>query len=168
MEIEIKPNVGRSMEDIIKERKEVECNDELAARIHRVFSQFQYDTNKIMDVAKILLDSDVDRGLIESIPERAFFGVCANSFEEKKEIVEEAMKAMMGAGITETDEKLTTKRARVTASKKYMDLIKMKLRYQRLEKDCRVLEEAMKMRKEVAQTRSANIRGDLRDPYLSK
>jgi len=169
MEI-LKPNVGKSMEDIISERKkQSHLPVQMYTLIKSVLDEFKYDGKHTADITRYILDSNVDMALEDCVPMKVFFGMCGNKFEQKEDAAAEKLKIILESGLTDQKQKITVQKGRIKNSKEYKKAIALKLTYSKLKKDCRTLEYAMEMRMEIARTRSANHRQAMSpSAYLNK
>ena len=163
----VRPNVGKSMEAIVNERrKKSRLPVHMASLIESLLVEFKFDESRTADVAKHVLDSDVDVALEDSVPMKVFFGMCANKYEEKEEAAAEKIRILIESGMNSSD-KITVQKGRAKSTPQYKELAAKKIRYHRMKSDCRTLEKAMEMRKDIAQTKSANYRLGLQQPNQS-
>lgn len=158
----VKPNTG---EDFMEKQCEGVKNQTLPGDMYALITdlliKFNYDEGKSHDVAKYILDADVDMALVDCVPMKSFFGMCANKFEEKEDWTNEKIKIMVESGLSDSKEKITVQKGKVKSSPEYRKLLAKKVRYARRKKDCRVLEGAMEMRLSMAQSRGANYRSGM-------
>jgi len=161
--MEIRPNVGNE-EDPLKKRIRTRLPNEMRQLIKNVLSQFKWNEKDTLDLTRYIIDSDVDQALEDSIPMKAFFGMLGNKYEQREEAIDHLMKTMIEKG-TGGKEKVTQQKGILKDTGKYKELLKKKLFYTRLKRDCRTLEKTMEMRKDLAQTRSANYRTGIKGPY---
>jgi len=155
----VRPNTGESFtEKQYNDSKNKALPKDMYLLITDLLKEFNYDEGRSHDVAKYVLDSDVDMALVDCVPMKAFFGMCANKYEEKEDWANEKLKIKVDSGVSNNKEKVTVQKGKVKSSAEYKMLIAKKIRYRHLKKDCRVLEEAMQMRLSMAQSRGANYR----------
>lgn len=126
--------------------------------IRDMLSEFKFDGQRAADVAQYVLGADIDMALEDCVPMKVFFGMVGNKYEEKQDAVAEQIKILLEGGVQDSKVKVTTQKGRIKSTKRYSQLMAKKLHYARLRRDCRVLEAAMEMRRDTAQTRSANYR----------
>lgn len=157
----VSPNVGqqgKSMEEIVEERKRNRLPEKMYELIRSVLVAFEYDEGKVADVTRHILNSDADVALEDCVPMKAWFGMCANKFEEKEEVAKELIKILTDSQVTGEKGKTTAQKAAARMSEEYKKLVAKRIRYCRLKQNCRVLEEAMEMRANIAQTKNKNLR----------
>lgn len=165
MERMLEPNLGKNTEQFFMEQGATPKNiskvlpESIVSLLRSVLSEFKFREKQVVDVTRHFLDVSTDVALEDSVPMKAFFGLSANYFEQKEEAADEKIKMILDAGIRSSSEKVTAQKAKVRNSQEYKKLIARKLYYRKLKKDARTLEESMKLRLSMAQTKSANLRG---------
>jgi len=159
-EKEVSPNVGFSMQNEFNQRRAAaQLPKSMHDLIHGMLKEFEFDVKRTHDVSRYILGANVDMALEDCVPLKAFFGMCANKYEEKHDAIAEEIKIMLEGGVqSSSKEKVTAQKGRIKNSKKYRILMAKKIRYARMRRDCRTLEDAMEMRMSIAQTKSANYR----------
>lgn len=171
MEREVHPNRGTNeLENRFNDLKKKELPRPIYTLIHDLLKEFMYEPGKVHDVSSHILNGDIDSALEDCVPMKVFFGMCANNFEEKEEWIDEKIKNMIDTGVVNgsDDDKITIKKGRIKTDPRYLQMVARRVRYRKLKKHCRVLEQAMEMRRDITQSKSANYRFGLSGPYVNK
>jgi len=158
---EIKPNIG---EDFFVPDKNI-LPELLVTRLYDLLSNFEYRPSEIMDISKHILDADIETALEDSVPLFAWLVLEGNNAKEKEEYLEDKLKILVMAK-PEEGKKVSQLKAENKNTDEYKRTFSLYLKYKKIVRNCEGMKEAMKLRKEVAQTKSANIRKE--GPYVTK
>lgn len=153
----------------IKEREAQKLPEMIYDKIMSIFTEFEYDIKRVEDVTRYVLDADIETALSDSVPMYCFFSYCENAMKAKEEGAEERLKKISINFNKESDAKtITERKGEAKNSEEYRKMFDLLVYYRRIRRNCESLKEAMKMRLEVARTKSANSRLPLETPWLTK
>jgi len=134
----------------------------LKQKIADLLERFEHAPGEIIDVVKHIMNSDVDLALEDSVPLFTFFKLNANKAKEREEYFGEQLKKLEQQVLTKgSKERLSVQRASVYESVTYRKCQAAARRFRKVRRDCEDLAEAMRLRKEIAQTRSADNRKEI-------
>ena len=141
----------------------IDSNDTLPAKMHKmiynVLSEFEFSINECTDISKHVLVSNIETALKDSIPMFVFFMMYANKAKEREEYYSEQLKRMEAESVKHgTGKTISANKAGIKSNKVYLKTQAAIRRYRTIRRNCEDLGEAMKMRKEIAQTKSADAR----------
>lgn len=161
---EVRPNTGLKNPDplqaLMEKRKGKSLPILIQGLLAELLTAFEYDEGKKVNVLQHVVDADIDTALGDVVAMKTFFGMYGNKFEQKEDAVDELIRRQADVELQKGG-KVTEKKAKARQSSEYKELIKKKLRYAKMRRDCRVLEKAMEMRLEVARSKSANMRFEM-------
>lgn len=133
-------------------------SQELVQRITAAFNAFEFESGQAADIAQHIMDATVSVALEDSVPMHSWFAHCAAYAEEKKEYYHESLKTLEMTSVKDSSKKVAEQKGGVRSTALYLKTQQAYLRCQRIERLCKGLMESMKMRAEIARTRSANQR----------
>lgn len=136
----------------------MKLSDSLEDRIRFAFEKFEFSPSQVEDIADQILNADVDNALETSVPLHAWFIHCAAVAEEKREYFEQMLKTLEFNSVKDSTKKVTEQKGGVRVSELYQKTQAAFRQYQKIEHICKGLAETMKIRAEIARTRSANSR----------
>jgi len=146
----------------IAERKKILSSKTIEC-MHDLFSNFEYDLNKTMDLSIHVLDTDEDTALEDSIPMHAFFVLCKANAETKEDTISEKLKIIEGGAIQNKDKKITQQKGEIRQTEEYKNWQILMLRYRKIGRNCEGMMKNMEMRLNSSQTRSVDKRPEQRN-----
>lgn len=145
------------------ENKEI-FHPSMLSRIVGALTAFEFEYSEATDVAKHIIDADIEQSLEDSIPMFSWFSMCANKAGERESYFEDKLKTLQMTAVKKK-EAVTQQKGGARETTLYLRTHDAWRRYGMIRRNCKALAEAMKMRFDKARTKNVNARVGLTNPW---